>query len=219
MDTTAPRPTAGTGEALTPAQRRRAQARDAILAAARTVIGHHGFADAQISLIAREAGLAVGTIYKHFPSRTELFADLYRDAVTREFDVLTATVDDTPGDALCQLATAITRFCDRTMRGGRFALALLVEPVDPRLEQVRLTYRAEFRSLLAGLVDRCVAEGSVPDVDSRIAAAAVLGIMTEVLVLPPAEPNSADEQRALVNDVTRTCLAALRADSDRAVPQ
>jgi AcrR family transcriptional regulator len=219
VDETAFRPTAGADDALTPSQRRRAQSRDAILAAARTVIGRHGFADAQISLIAREAGLAVGTIYTHFPSRTELFADLYRHAVTREFDILTATVDGSPEDALHRLTTAISTFCDRTLRGGRFALALLVEPVDPRLEEVRLAYRAEFRSLLAGLVERCVDEGSVPDVDTRIAAAAVLGIMTEVLVLPPAVPSSAGEQRALVADVTRTCLAALRADVGRAAPR
>jgi AcrR family transcriptional regulator len=215
VDTTAPQPTAGTDAPLTSAQRRRAQARDAILAATRTVISHHGFADAQVSLIAREAGLAVGTIYKHFPSRTELFADLYRDAVTREFEVLTATVDQTPGDALCRLAAAITTFCDRVMRGGRFALALLVEPVDPRLEGIRLAHRAEFRSLLAGLVDHCIAEGSVPELDSRIASAAVLGIMTEVLVLPATELSSEPDQRTLVNAVTRTCLASLRAESDR----
>lgn len=62
---------------------RRADARrnyDALLLAAREAFAAHG-ADASLEDIARRAGVGIGTLYRNFPSRTELFEAVYADEV------------------------------------------------------------------------------------------------------------------------------------------
>src|SRR5215469_14509273 len=57
--------------------KRERQARsDAILAAALRVFGEHGLEHSTIEMIAREAEVAVGTIYLYFSSRDDLFLNL-----------------------------------------------------------------------------------------------------------------------------------------------
>jgi AcrR family transcriptional regulator len=51
--------------------------RERILAAARTALAEHG-AEAQIDDIARAAGVGVGTVYRHFPTKDALMAELIR---------------------------------------------------------------------------------------------------------------------------------------------
>ncbi|WP_326813594.1 TetR/AcrR family transcriptional regulator [Streptomyces sp. NBC_01763] len=73
---------------------RRADARrnyDALLLAAREAFAAHG-ADASLEDIARRAGVGIGTLYRNFPSRTELFEAVYADEV----------------HALCRLADEVT---------------------------------------------------------------------------------------------------------------
>ena len=62
-----------------------------------------GPADAEVSLeqVARTAGVGIGTLYRHFPTRLDLLEAVYRD----EVDLLRETAekvvpDHTPGEAL-----------------------------------------------------------------------------------------------------------------------
>src|SRR2546422_362839 len=51
--------------------------RDALLAAAAPAFASKG-ADASLEEIARQAGVAIGTLYRHFPSREALFVAVHR---------------------------------------------------------------------------------------------------------------------------------------------
>src|SRR4051794_37626082 len=82
-----PRTDATAGDSAPSSQRRKgAAAREAILAAARSLIAEDGFGGAQMSLIALRARVGVGSIYKHFASREELFAEIYSEVAAREFE-------------------------------------------------------------------------------------------------------------------------------------
>lgn len=72
----------------------RAFKRDAILQAARKIFARDGLEGATLRAIAAEAGIAVGTVYLHYPAKEALYADLLagsladlqkhlRDAVAR----------------------------------------------------------------------------------------------------------------------------------------
>jgi AcrR family transcriptional regulator len=67
--------------------------RMSVLAAARAAFGEHG-TDAQIDDIARRAGVGVGTIYRHFPTKQDLIDALvvehFRDIIART----TAALDE-----------------------------------------------------------------------------------------------------------------------------
>ena len=52
--------------------------RERILESARTVFAEHG-ADAQIDDVARQAGVGVGTVYRHFPTKEALLVELLRE--------------------------------------------------------------------------------------------------------------------------------------------
>ncbi len=64
-------------------QRERLARRDAILAAAARVFAEHGLEGATIEMVAREAEVAVGTIYLYFCSRDDLYLSLTAERVDR----------------------------------------------------------------------------------------------------------------------------------------
>lgn len=56
--------------------------RSHILAAALDVFSRQGFAQARLDDVARQAGIAKGTVYLYFPTKEALFEELIRSAVT-----------------------------------------------------------------------------------------------------------------------------------------
>src|SRR5918996_152732 len=73
---------------------RKAEVRERILAAARELIARGGYAEARIAVVADSAGVATGTVYRHFPSKAELFAEVFRRASQREVDAMAAAAGD-----------------------------------------------------------------------------------------------------------------------------
>ncbi|TNE62502.1 MAG: TetR/AcrR family transcriptional regulator [Alphaproteobacteria bacterium] len=74
--------------------------RDSLLAAARTAFTETG-PDVCLEEIARQAGVGIGTLYRHFPNREALVAAVYRremEQLAAEADRLLA--DHTPAEAL-----------------------------------------------------------------------------------------------------------------------
>src|SRR6201997_5429772 len=74
------------------ADARRSRAK--LLEAATAAFAEHG-ADAPLDDIARRAGVGIGTLYRHFPTRTDLQAAVYRNqvlAVCEAADELVSTV-------------------------------------------------------------------------------------------------------------------------------
>jgi AcrR family transcriptional regulator len=198
-------------EKLTAAQARRVAARDSILRAARELITEDGFAGAQVSLIAVRAGVGVGSIYKHFPSRAELFAEIYRDVAAREFAHVQTAVAEADGGAGPRIAAAVATFCARALRGGRFAYALLVEHSEPDVDEHRLAFREGYRTLFREVLDQGIDDGEIPDQDTDTAAAALLGIMTETLVRPLADRDQKTDAQSLIRQVVNLCLATVQA--------
>lgn len=195
----------------TPAQLRRHAAREAVVAAARDLIAEVGFGGAQMSLIALRAGVGVGSIYKHFPSRAELFAQVYRDVASHEFDRVQVAVAAADGGATARISVAVATFCTRALRTGRFAHALLVEHTEPSVDEDRLAFREGYRRLFRDLLEDGVSSGEIPPQDVDTSAAALLGIMTETLVRPLGVGSVATLSDGLVAEVVLLCLAAVRA--------
>src|SRR5437868_7362857 len=57
--------------------------RERILAAAERIFARHGFFAARVSEIAKEAGVADGTIYLYFKSKDDLLISLFEDRMER----------------------------------------------------------------------------------------------------------------------------------------
>src|SRR5438552_19027141 len=179
--------------------RRLAQRHAAIIAAARTAAAEGGMAAVQIASVAERAGVAAGTIYRYFPSKTELVTALVAALSERELAALDAAATAAPGP-LSALAAAITTFAARALARRRLAFALIAEPVEPEIDRARAAYRQKLTGEFAGLIRRALDAGRLPEQDAGLAAPALLGALIEGLIgeRAPAAPANPAEARARV---------------------
>jgi len=163
---------------------RRAQVRERIAAAALDQVAEGGYASAPVHVVARRAGVAVGTLYRHFPSKAELFAEVFRRASERELAVVAQTVTGGDRPVAERTAAGVEAFCRRALAGHVLAHALLAEPVDPAVESERLRLRRGYRDVFASALEDGIASGELEPHDSDVVAAALVGALGEALVGP-----------------------------------
>jgi AcrR family transcriptional regulator len=157
--------------------------RAAVLHAATDLLRERGYAGCSIAAVATRAGIATGTVYRHFPSKTDLVVELFRTVVGRE---VTAVAEASYARAgLVERVVAVTEtFATRALKSPRLAYALLAEPVDPAVEVERLVFRRAFRDLFAAPIAEGVGLGVLPHQDPQLTAAALVGAVAEALVGP-----------------------------------
>jgi AcrR family transcriptional regulator len=189
---------------------KRAAARERIVTAARELIARGGYREAQVAAVASRAGVATGTVYRHFPSKAELSAEVFRRVSQREVDAAraaaTAAAD---AGAPARLRAAIETFARRALRARRQAWALLAEPVDPAVEAERLRFRRAHAEHFAAIVAEGIAAGDLPPQNSELAGAALVGALAEALVGPLAEIAPDTDPDALVADLVAFCLRSV----------
>src|SRR4051794_38587611 len=169
-----------------PTERTRARlaaARERIVEAALVQLAEGGYASASIVAVARRAGVATGTVYRHFPSKGDLFAEVFRRASQREVDVLRAMTDRSE-PVTQRLAAWVDAFVRRALAEPVRAYALIAEPVDPAVDAERLTFRRAYADLFARALHDGVQAGQIPPLDADLTAAAIVGALAEALVGP-----------------------------------
>ncbi|GMU73249.1 MAG: hypothetical protein AMXMBFR42_27040 [Burkholderiales bacterium] len=158
--------------------------RSRILAAARRLVSEGGWKEAQVASVAAAAGMATGTVYRYFPSKAELFAEVLSAVSQREVDVL-AAIAGSGGSARHRLHTAVSTFVQRAMRNPRLAYALIAEPCDKEIDEARLTYRAAISEVIRGIVLAGQEAGSLrADIAADLAATVIVGGFMEGLIGP-----------------------------------
>jgi AcrR family transcriptional regulator len=189
--------------------RRLAERREAIVAAARALAAAGGMAAVQIAPVAARAGIAAGTVYRYFPSKTELVAAVMAAVSERELAAMRAAGDAAPGP-LSALAAAVTTFAGRALQRRRLAWATIAEPVDPEIDAMRLAYRQALAAELEKRLAAAVRAGRLTEQDVRLSAAALVGALIEGLLGPlaPDAPTPAGA-RAAVQALTLFVLRAV----------
>jgi AcrR family transcriptional regulator len=159
--------------------------RDRLLAAARELIEEGGYGPASVVAISSRAGLAAGTLYRHFGSKEELFVELFRSVCDREVEAMRSAATSADEAAhVEQLEIVFATFAERALRGRRLAWALLAEPVDPLVDAERLAYRERYAALVAEVLRAGIDARELPEQDVYLTAAALVGGCGEALVGP-----------------------------------
>src|SRR5437660_4207354 len=185
--------------------------RERVLRAAQELIEEGGYAGAPVAAIAERAGVAAGTLYRHFESKQELFVEVFRAVCAREERAMRAASAQMASDAAAErLEVVLATFAERALRNPRLAWALLAEPVDPLVDAERLAYRERYSSLVAETLNAAIEAGEVPGQSAELTAAALVGGCGEVLVGPLSPVAGAHPD-------TDEILAALRIFVRRAV--
>ena len=167
--------------------------RQRLLAAARELIEEGGYGSASVAAISERAGVAAGTLYRHFPSKEELFLEVFRDVCAGEERAMRAAAEDAGASAVDRLEAVLTTFARRALQNRSLAWALLAEPVDPVVDAERLAYRERYASLIAAELTAAVAVGEIPAQDVAFTAAALVGGCGEALVGPLSSVDGSDQ--------------------------
>ena len=133
-----------------------ARNRERVLAAAETVFSAGG-PEASLEAVARTAGVGIGTLYRHFPTREALFEAVYRREVQQLADLAERLKEEAePVEALRQWMRSNVRFV-ATKKGMSAALALAAyKPSDLFSYSFDQLSRA-----VGGLLDRAIAAGEM----------------------------------------------------------
>jgi AcrR family transcriptional regulator len=191
---------------------RRAETRSRITVGARELIAEGGYVAASMAAVAQRAGVAVGTVYRHFPSKSDLFAEVFREASQHEVDAMRdATSESTGTSAAERVATGVEIFARRALQGRRLAWALLAEPVDPAVEAERLHFRESYRDVLAEVLVDGIEAGELPDQDANATAAALVGAIGESLVGPLSPTANGGDPVEMISSLTDFCTRAIGA--------
>jgi len=174
---------------------RRADARrnDAqILDAARVAFAEHG-ADAPLDDIARRAGVGIGTLYRHFPTRQALLEAVFGDRVAtlcaEAHDLLVAP---SSGDALVTWLRAVVGHI--TIYRG---LAVALMPILDKEAEPASSWHGAIRAAGTALLARAQQSGAVrPD----IGVADLLKLANAIAVATEQAPEGADRLLSLVMD-------------------
>jgi TetR/AcrR family transcriptional regulator, cholesterol catabolism regulator len=157
--------------------RRREDTRQRLFEAAVELIAEQGFSATTVDDIAERAGVAKGTVYYNFPSKTALFEDLLRHGVgLLTADFRAAVAGKPPGAAVSALVRAQLEYI-RQYRS--FAQLLLSEMwrTNREWQQTLKLLREEAIGVIADVLQSGVDSGEfAADLDVRLSSSALFGV-------------------------------------------
>ncbi|MFF2849462.1 TetR/AcrR family transcriptional regulator [Streptomyces sp. NPDC058001] len=190
---------------------RRRATRQKLYDAAVTLIAEQGFSATTVDEIAERAGVAKGTVYYNFASKSVLFEDLLRHGV----GLLTASLRDAAertaregggtADALDAMIRAGLAFIDRSPAFTQLYVAELWR-TNRAWQSTLMVVRQEVLAVVEGVLREGVANGEVSEeVDIPLTAAALVG-----MVLVAALDRQAFQPERSLDDVHATLSRLLQ---------
>ncbi|MEX2155622.1 MAG: TetR/AcrR family transcriptional regulator [Gemmatimonadales bacterium] len=133
--------------------------RQRLIRAALELFTSRGYHDTTTAQIAKKAGVAEGTIYRHFASKQQLVNELYRAAQRWASKV----VQDAPksADARAQLAAVALALVDGAARDPSVVKLGLLEPLGMVLDDESRKAERDFHAAIERLIAEGKAQGTV----------------------------------------------------------
>lgn len=157
--------------------------RDDLVSTATTLVVEHGVSGLRLLDLAHAAGVSVGTVYNHFPSKAHLLAAV---AARVESSFVAAMDESAPADqplrpAVPVLVTALLDTADRAP-----AAVVLAEPVttgtqNAEADRATTDDGAAVRAWIANRVVLAQQAGEVGDIDPRLVADLAFGLVRVAL--------------------------------------
>ncbi len=183
---------------------RKTARREAILAAARKVFARRGFDGTTIADLAREAGVAAGTVYLYYASKTDLFAALN----ARLFEVIIGAMRETeaPPDVLGGTRARIHAVFEASSEHRDLLRPVFLNP-DPRTEVARRMRRADEERLsrLAEILRAGMAAGVIRQGDPLLLAKMINGLV--IIALYQCFVQSAGRDAQAIEDMVTEMIA------------
>jgi AcrR family transcriptional regulator len=153
-----------------------------ILDAAIRVFAQKGYHDARTDEIVEASGTSKGSLYFHFSSKQKIFLALVDEFAGR----LAANLEEAIAgeDDGIQRVDAALRVCLETF--GRYrplAKIFLIQAagLGTRFEEKRMEIHSQFARVIQEHLDKAVADGDIPPLDTEVAALAWMGALNELV--------------------------------------
>ncbi len=196
---------------------RKADIHRRLLDVARRLVADGGFTAIQIGTVAQLAGVATGTVYRHFPSKADLSAAVYHLVSQHEIDIA-AEIARSGGPANERLVAAIRAVASRAVQGRITAYALIAEPADAVIDTQRLVHKRALARVFEEILRDGIDSGEFPEQNVEASAACVVGAVMESLVSPLAPETEESGDESLFDAVAAFCLRGVLSNGESASP-
>ena len=197
----------------TPVQARSAVTVDAILDATLQVLVACGKERLTTTLVARRAGVSVGTLYQYFPNKSALLQAALRRHMEEIRQAIDQTCEHYQGAGLLEMSSClIDSYLAAKMRSVKTSAALYAVSSDVEgLAIVRAVSARSLRSIAALFATAKEGLAKDPEIVASVVTAALNGISRKVLESKTPEREMdilRDELLVLVHAYLRTCAAS-----------
>jgi TetR/AcrR family fatty acid metabolism transcriptional regulator len=155
--------------------------RERILSAAERIFARHGFFAAKVSDVAKEAGVADGTIYLYFKSKDDLLISLFERRMLELTQALTAAIAGKPPRE--QLRAFIRTYLQKCHDEAAATEVLTIElrQSSKFMKEYENPAFADFLRMLGGIITAAQAAGDITDtIPAHVAARMIFGVLDEL---------------------------------------
>ena len=147
--------------------------RDKILSVAVNEFAHNGFDNANINTIAKKAGVSVGSLYKYFDTKTDLFLTSVHYGIT-SLEVIVDGIVNSQDDVMVKLEKLI-RIAIEFSRRNKVLIKLYNEFTSESNSELAKKIAADMESITSQAYKQAIIEGQVAgeirtDIDPGMAA-------------------------------------------------
>lgn len=157
--------------------------RQQILGAAMQVFAQKGYHDTRVDDIVAASGSSKGGVYFYFRSKQEIFLALIDDFAHRlEQSVLEGILRET--ESIRRVDAALESCLEVFHEYQPLAKIFLIQAVGlgEAFEQKQLQIHSRFVMAIKLYLDQALADGSIPPIDTEVAALAWMGAINEVVI-------------------------------------
>jgi len=155
--------------------------RERILSAAEIIFARHGFFAAKVSDVAKEAGVADGTIYLYFKSKDDLLISLFERRMLELTEALQAAIAGKPPRE--QLRSFIRTYLQKCSDEAAATEVLTIElrQSSKFMKEYENPAFADFLRMLGGIIAAAQASGDLTQaIPAHIAARMIFGVLDEL---------------------------------------
>ena len=150
--------------------------RERILASARAAFAESG-ADAQIDDVARHAGVGVGTVYRHFPTKQALLTELVRQTF-RLFTEWAREALEAGGEPLALIEGLLRRIAETAAGDAGVQYALASSDAQTARSEAQAD-QDELIAVIAELIERARRAGTIrPGIEATDIAMLICGVVS-----------------------------------------
>ena len=171
--------------------------RERILSAAERIFARHGFFAAKVSDVAKEAGVADGTIYLYFKSKDDLLISLFERRMLELTEALQAAIAGKPPRE--QLRSFIRTYLQKCSDEAAATEVLTIElrQSSKFMKEYENPAFADFLRMLGGIIAAAQASGDLTQaIPAHIAARMIFGVLDEMVLAWVLRPKKFDIVRA-----------------------